>query len=862
MYDWLNESLSGGDGQVVTGNRRLARALRVAFGEAEVAAGKLAWASPAIFSWDAWIVRLSESLIHGELLPARLDDTQARVLWESGLAEDLRDPFLNIPRLAKQCMAAWKVLHEWRVPPGEWQSRAVGQDQRIFARAAGRYAAALAAGDWIDSAGLPDLIAARIASGDLRVPRRIAFCGFDRMTPQASTLLEALADAGAEVRVIEPPKASSAPILAFESPEAELRAAGAWASARLAESPRLRVAVIANRLDSEADRVAALVREGAAPGWQYGPDVLAETVNVSYGRRLGDYPAVAAGLLALRLMFTPLRGRDISLLLRSRFIGPAGLADRCRFELALRDQPDRDWTLSLLARFLRGSTREEDYPSLYGWLEGLEGAWHGLDAGGARRKASDWAQALEAALATAGWPGADPLSSGDYQLENRWRQLLNDFGRLDSVSAAMSGAEAVARLSGMARDAVFQPEQDAFSISLLGPLEAAGMTFDALWLSGATSEDWPSAGRPLALVSREVQRDYSMPDATPEDTTAFARDVIRRLAGSATEVIATFAATVADAEQLPTSLLAPAEYGGAQVDPGWHALSLAGSMGLEMAADRVPPVARQERIAGGAYTIQCQRQDPFTAFARGRLGIRIFSPFVTGIAANIRGNLVHAALQHLYAGGIGRSDLERWSQEERESRIDTAVRRAFRHQHACADDLLGNLLAIEETRTRRLLHRVLACDLDREPFVVSQVEPALDASLGELGLRLRCDRIDRDAAGGAVVLDYKTGNPRRLAVRGEIRELQVVVYSCVLGEPVTGLGLYNVDSRGVAIDGAGPAFGDDRGWPDTLRAWQGEVLRLAAEIAAGDARLNVVQSRADARPLSVLSRFPEVQHEY
>lgn len=860
MYDWLSDALADG-GQIVTGNRRLARALRGAWSDEQVAAGRQAWQTPAIYSWDAWLVRLAESIVDDPSPVARINDTLARVLWEGCLREDLNDPFLNIARLARQCMNAWQRLHEWRVPAHEWQSRAVGQDQRIFARASERYAAALASAGWTDSAALPDDLRARIPVGMIQPPSRLVCCGFDRLTPQASALLHSLSEVGSRLELTEAPRVASAPLFAFAGPEAELRAAGAWAAERIRQNPKSRVAIVASRLDSDADRIGALVREGAVPGWQYGPPRMAESVDVSYGRALADYPAVSIALRVLRWMFAPLRAADVSLLLRSPFVGSPDLAERSRFELILRYEPDRDWTLQRLGQFLRRRLQREDAPALFGWLDGCEAARQVLDTQGSRRRPSDWAESLESALRLAGWPGTEPLSSRDYQLDNRWRQVLNEFARLDCVSAAMSGNEAVARLSGMARESIFQPESEAIAVSLLGPLEATGMEFDAVWLTGATSDEWPPAARPLALVSREIQRTYSMPDAVPEDTTAFARGVIQRIAGSAAEFVASYAEAISDTEQVPTSLLAFAEAGPEPPDPGWHAKTLMDPLAMVPARDRVPPVDGDEEIRGGARTIERQRDDPFSAFAYGRLAVRQLSAFSTGLAPNVRGNLVHAALQHVYRERVTQEMLRHWTAEDVAMRIDEALQSAFGRYYADADPLLFNLLAIEQARTAGLIRRVLANDREREAFAVAQVESKLDARLGDIRLQLRCDRIDVDTSGGVIVLDYKTGSPRNMVSKGEINALQLVVYSCVVAGEIAGLGLYNVDSREVLIDGTGPAFARGDDWSDVLRSWQATVLRLASDIAAGDVRLNAQQGLQEARDLSLLSRFPEVQHE-
>ena len=73
-------------------------------------------------------------------------------------------------------------------------------------------------------------------------------------------------------------------------------------------------------------------------------------------------------------------------------------------------------------------------------------------------------------------------------------------------------------LAALASAMIYQPQTQPGVIRLLGPLEAAGMSFDSLWVSGLDADNWPPATHPLMLVSRQLQRQYSMPDSTPDDT--------------------------------------------------------------------------------------------------------------------------------------------------------------------------------------------------------------------------------------------------------------------------------------------------------------------------------------------------------
>lgn len=863
MYEWLSDRFDVQSDQVVTGSRRLARTLSEHFAARQVDAGKAAWRQPRIHAFGDWLDRIADGADPGVTLPVRINAQQSCLLWEQCLGEDIDDPLVNIAGLARLCFDTWTTLNEWRVPLVECQSRASGVDQRIFARAAGHYVATLDDKGWIDDALLGQALIPLIESGSLTVPRRLLIAGFDRRTPAIEAVFGAAIAAGSECVDVDTGRDASTELLRFENADAELRAAGAWARRELDADPALSVAIVVSELERDAERCGRLIREGLAPGWQYAADSHYSAVNVSYGRRLGEYPAVEAALLLLCWLYQDAGHAEVSLLLRSPFFGTGSGSGRGRLELALRDLPDRGWTRQ---RLLDALSRRKLSPDAKDWLQRLAGVDALATAAPRSGRPADWAALFDRVLAAMGWPGEASLSSADFQLVNRWRDLLNEFARLDLVRPWMKIGEAVTRLTAIAAESVFQPQADAARVAVLGPLEAAGMQFDRLRVTGMTADIWPPPRQPLPLISRELQRDYGMPDSTPQDTASYAARVLQRLGRSAPQVVFSYAAVIGDADQRPTLLLGdrPAASDGETI--GWNAERLVAADAVRDVRDRVPAVRPDERLAGGASAISMHDRDPFAAFARGRLGIRRLQAFKPGITPSVRGNLIHEALFRLYRELPSSSDIDAWDDEQLGRRISAALAAAFRQHERHADALLGQLLGLEKRRTRRLLHAVVQIDRKRGRFVVDAVETEIDTTIEGMRLTLRCDRIDRLESGEVVILDYKTGQPRAFLTGGQPASAQLVVYANALDLPVAGLGLFNVDSRETVIDGVGPALAQDGDRPvDDFRAaldeWQGEVIATARQIAGGDVRLNVKQSSRDARPYDLLSRFAEVRHE-
>jgi hypothetical protein len=339
--------------------------------------------------------------------------------------------------------------------------------------------------------------------------------------------------------------------------------------------------------------------------------------------------------------------------------------------------------------------------------------------------------------------------------------------------------------------------------------------------------------------------------------------VIERLRSSARVCVCSYPKRTGDAIETVTALLTDIADGSAPPDPGWHALqlcSLAAPQRLD--SDPVPPLAPGESLPGGAAIIQWQRDEPFSAFTLGRLGISSLRPIVPGLSPILRGNLIHAAAFQLYNGLPSQADIRSWLGAELERRAAAAVTAAFPRYERYADSVLRELFALERQRVERLLQELAEVDMQREPFSVHALEQSTEFVLAGVRLGLRVDRIDRFDDGSVAILDYKTGSGRKfLDSNGEPADAQLVVYAVAAADPVAALGFYNVDSRETALDGSGRDAMGDAAWQEALERWSRSIESAAGEFAAGDVRIRYWQTLRDARPLNILSRFGELRRD-
>jgi len=335
--------------------------------------------------------------------------------------------------------------------------------------------------------------------------------------------------------------------------------------------------------------------------------------------------------------------------------------------------------------------------------------------------------------------------------------------------------------------------------------------------------------------------------------------VLDRLLASATEVVLSVPEMEDDAPLLPSPLLegvTAAQEIARWPEPPLAAAQFARRPALESVADAaLPPIAGDEAKRGGARLLELQAACPFRAQAEFRLGARALEEPGVGVDAAERGDMVHRALAAVWLEVGDHATLLSLDAAGLQAAAHRAVTAALDEARRSADELMRYLLDLE---ARWLEDRVLAMlqvDRERAPFVVRDVEQPCTARIGELTLDVRPDRVDRLADGSLAVIDYKTGADAEVKAWLDERPRlpQLPAYVQALGaEQVGAVAFARVRSGDTGYAGIartsdsfpGLKVPGTRGWPrdygsweELLGAWRRRLEALAAEFAAGDARL-------------------------
>jgi probable DNA repair protein len=811
------------DWVVLTANQRAARTLRHAFNQRQRALGRTLWEPPPILAWDTWTASLwNRLLLDGHASHLLLSSTQEHTLWRAIVGADTATTSLRpVDALAQTVAGAWKLLHDHRARP-RLTAFPGNTDTRTFARWVAEFERRCARAQYLTEAELAETLRAAIAAGHLNSVDRYLLVGFDNKTPAQLALLDAVRSTGTQIDEQTPgapfiaalppwggdtepgPAAAAQNITLATSPDehAELAACARWLRARLTEQPDATLAVIVPDIDADRAEIDRVFRQILAPELSdIAAPVAVDPYEFSLGISLARTPIAAAALDILHWARGPLPLDRVSgLLLSPHFAADiTNAADehiaRAEFDAfvlrrhhLLEPQLSLDRLLSLASH----SEHSAGLPALLTHLRALRPLLTRRELAGERTHA-EWAASFHSLLEAAGWAPLATLDSTEFQTRSKWDSALDELATLDFDGTRVSFADALAALERIAAETLFAPESRHAPIQIMGPLESAGSTFDAVWFLRASDAAWPASAAPNPLLPWLLQRELEMPGANPILHSAQARRTTERIAASAPTAVFSYAQQSANGPQRVSPILASlaleSSHPVADLSPTEPAQV---AIALETYTDNEPiPTPPDQVLQGGAGILRSQAACAFRAFAENRLFSSALDTASLGLDPSERGSLVHAVLQHFWAEVQTQAALIAMSPAEREAQLTRSI------EAALAEDRLrpepGWPSAYIDTERQRLLtllgHWLDYEATERSPFAVKSLEEIRsDARIGPLHLDIRVDRVDlalRDGEpAGEIILDYKTGAATPAAWLGpRPDEPQLPLYAVVSNIP-------------------------------------------------------------------------------
>lgn len=898
----LNEVLNQG-GTVVVPSRQRAHAARLAYAAAELAGGRKVWATPDILPVEGWLTREIERYAAGTAaIPRLLSPAEEWFLWRQCAAEATRElELVNRGALAEALRRASAIAADFGIgipePPrtgltaAPELSEAMGWPGIETALLAEVHRAVEERCRSLGAATVASLAGLLVGQNDQRY---VIGSGFLTLPPRLRQWVAEPREGSAASR---PDRATPQVVIAADELD-ELERIAAWCKTRVERDRQTRILITLPGAPGTRERLATLIRQAISPQeWLYAgsasaamsepaesrvgsvaasvmaPGLADSLVVIEGGAPLADVPAVAHAVSTLSWLGGNAGDFEtVSGWLRAPYWRSPNAGARARLDLWLRERERMRFNLRDLVSALNAA------PSALASVTKEIAAQVNKAAmvlGQGAASPREWSERFRAALEVFGWPGERVRTSGEQQTVVRFHELLDEFGQLASVARSISRDNAIQWFTELATRTAFRPADDDAVITISSVLAAPVVRYDAIWVAGLHAEAFPQPVQPDPFLPLPAQLAAGVPAASAAGRLAEARALVSSWRDCADALVFSAPARAEDLELLPSPLLAEWLTDQDSIAPPsstWLPLRVHREGLLETFEDSAGLSWPKDRpLPSGTRSLDLQNQCPFRAYAELRLDSRPLDAPEPGIAADLRGQLLHAALQKLWEQLRDSRALAALSEAGLNAAVHRCVEEAAndilrgsassnRTKPTKADDAQGDLfgnphyspaLSRECRRAERLITALCSLERERAPFRVESTELESVFSLSGAQLRIRIDRVDALESGGRAILDYKSGRRTAADWYGERpSHPQLLAYLAALGDDVVAMATVNVTAREVRFDGIASSaellpklkgveapFGSNAAdaWTTRREEWVDRVEQLAAAFVAGRA---------------------------
>lgn len=767
---------------LLTANARSSADLLKKYNAEQVKQGKLSWPTLPILEISKWLQQTwhQETTHQISILPRLLTPNQEQILWEEILrASPESDYLLQLSSTAELARAAWSTLKQWCVELDN-PALTTTDDGYIFHTWAQQFETQCKKNNWIDTHSVVNIIIQKITTRQITPPKKIILIGFAELSPQYKNFLDACENTGSQIIHYESTKIEShVNRIGLNDTETEIRTMARWAKAIYEKTDKARICCVIPNLEDARERVIQLFSDVFTENNTYTLDYTKLPFNISAGRSLAGYPVIHAALQILSIKNKTISMETLSSILRSPFIGAAEYEQfsRAKLDSALRKENMTDIDFHKLLE----KKSIQNCPAL---IKHIQHYLNQLPDKSQKRLISEWVTIFVDNLTAWGWPGERTLDSPEYQTVTAWFKLLNEYAAYDSLLPPLSYKQALHYLTYLTGKAVFQPESPEARIQILGPLEAAALTFDYMWVMGLDDTAWPQSPKPNPFIPQRLQRTLQMPRATAERELTYAKYITEQFKSNAKEIIFSYPLKNDDAELRPSPIIT--DIPAIDMDD----LELANfispeqtiftSKKLTLLQDEIAPaISENEQIRGGSSIFKNQALCPFKAFAELRLHAGKIDPPTIGLRPKDRGDIVHVAMEKLWLALKDHDALINMMPEDLHHLIKQAINQAM--NEIITDTKNQRYLDLESQRLQKLFIDWFELEKARPYFKIKALEEERQTTFGKIPLTVRADRIDTLENGKHIIIDYKTGknSPSRDWFDERPNEPQLPLY-CVL----------------------------------------------------------------------------------
>ena len=830
---------------------------------------------PSVQPVDAWLEQQWRNAVESGRLPAAqlLSPLQEQALWQYVVREDMekRGSFsLSHPKSAAlRAQSAWHklLMHNAEGIQSLWDFFKYDDDCAVFASWVGVFSEQLSARGAITRYQAYQQL--RTVTPEERPC--VALYPYPALPPLTSNVLDHLC----EVTRLHPAINTQNPckVVEFSTREDELWAVARWARDQ-SEKGLQRIGIVLLDMATDREPLEYHLREVF--------DCLDASyndlpVNFSTGMPLASTPIYRDLLLALEWEVRPITSHQWLSLVRSPYLEVSS-AGHERLQLISAQFRSGSHSITIEQGLHLGVMFAPEIK-----LTEILRCTKSDRATIGMKSLAEWAEVIRHRIALWGWPYRSGLDSIEYQQLSHLEDSFDALATLATVLPHQHFSRALHYWRECLAATMFQPKTPQDSIQVLGPLEALGGQFDAMWVCGAQQHVFPTPRRLEPFIPAAIQKQLRLSSFDDALLREEADTMLSAWIAGSAEVTASYHCWDQDLPRYPSELLPPATPSAgrvAQFPSTWTLDRITEPMPAEP-----PLVVNSDSQIGGASLIKDQAACPFRAFIKHRFRPTEIADPVIGLSAAERGALFHDALFHFWRHIQSQSQLLRLDDTELSALIDSAVTEAMAAMERSCE---GRGFSLRERvgascwdLEKEVLLRVMAewMELEKsrkEPFVVDQLEVEHSLTLGNVTLSLRPDRIDRMEAGGSVVIDYKSRAPAKTHWLGDKpQEPQLPLYT-LLDEDIEGIAfgelsvsdpvkLVALSERYTLTNREAPPLskqtdGFAENWPALTRRWKEVLEHLAADFAQGEATVDPTPTACQYCALSSVCRIQHVDY--
>lgn len=847
LFQFINEKIDEKI-TILTPNRRLSATLQKDFCQFQQNLGNQVWSTLDILPIDRYLERLWETLIFSapdESYPHLLKNEEVQFLWEAMLQDEANTlpALIEIQKTAKSLHTAWQLVHEWEINIDDSIFQTT-EDYAVFQRLAQQLMLRYTNENWIDYTLLKAYLRDHINIHDQSISTHLILVGFTEESPALNNFLSRFKNATRFTVKEKSADSSTIQRLAFNTAEDEIRAMASFAKAISHHDSQARIGCVVTTLSRDRDRVQHIFQEVFHEAPQ---NKQITEVNISAGKSLITYPIIYLALQLIHLQNRSTSKNHFRYIITSPYLGNSSKEFSERQLLSNHLLKEK---MQFFSPTFQLSKTKLFTPLLNEQLT----HFYTQEMTNDIKPCSEWASEFYENLTVLGYPGERQLNSEEFQLIQALLNLLNRFAELDRVTKKIDINKAYNLFSHLAKTQIFQPQSPEANIQVLGILEASGLPFDYIWISGMDNENWPSDSHPNPFIPKSIQRQLQMPHASAKREWNFCQKIFTDLKNLSSNIVVSHAEKGEEENLEPSKMIQEHPILSLEALDLKIPISLAEQLFnnriLETIIDtQGEPLLPDEKIKGGINIIKNQALCPFKAYSTARLQIKEMDEKGIGLSPADRGNIIHAILAKIWSTLITHQQLISLDQEvlskiiwEKINEIFVESKNKYTNTH-----LPDCYLQQEKERFHQLILDWLVAEKSRPPFTVIATEKEETISINEITLSMRIDRIDELENGRKLIVDYKTGSScnKKHWFSDRPEEPQLPIYAIIDKSRIEGISFAQITSTKKGFIGYSENDLHIKGihqytdnWDAQLVLWKTTLEKLAEEFKKGLALAN------------------------